>query len=64
MREAEGIDNAVTSNLLGKGLFKTLRTVLSQCRGRGFESLHLHQKPSSEAYGEIPEEPLSATGLC
>ena len=40
MREPEG-SNATTRKVLGKGLVKTLRTARSQCRGRGFESLHL-----------------------
>jgi hypothetical protein len=42
VREPED-QKAPTRKGLGKGLVKTLRTVLSQCRGRGFESPHLHQ---------------------
>jgi hypothetical protein len=44
VREREGIETLPIRKVLGKDLVKTLRTVLSQCRGRGFESLHLHQK--------------------
>ena len=50
-----GNRNPATRKVLGKGLVKRLRTVLSQCRGRGFESLHLHQRPRSEAQSGIPK---------
>ena len=32
-----------------RGCSSAGRALLSQCRGRGFESLHLHQRPRSEA---------------
>ena len=48
MREPEGNRNAATRKVLGKALVKTLRTVHSQCRGRGFESLHLHTFTSTK----------------
>jgi hypothetical protein len=46
--------NAATRTLLEKIQVKSPGTPLSQCRGRGFESHHLHQKTRSEAQGGIP----------
>ena len=56
MREPEGIETPPTRKILEKTLVKTLRTVRSQCRGRGFESHHLHQKPRSEGRSGIPQK--------
>ena len=51
--EPEGIETPLQeSQLKGPGQ----NTIRSQCRGRGFESLHLHQKPSSEGQGRIPQK--------
>jgi len=44
-RDSEGTwgdRNAASRKFLGKGLVKRPRTTHSQCRGRGFESHHLH----------------------
>jgi hypothetical protein len=38
-----GDRNAATRKVLGKDLLKALRATHSQCRGRGFESHHLHR---------------------
>jgi len=38
-----------------KGPGQTLRATLSQCRGRGFESLHLHKSPGQRAKVGSPE---------
>jgi hypothetical protein len=64
VREPEGIETPPPGKSSEKGLVKTLRARHSQCRGRGFESLHLHQKPRSEAKvgsQEDHETVLSAT---
>jgi len=42
VREPEGIVTPLPGRSSEKYLVKTLRATLSQCRGRGFESLHLH----------------------
>ena len=62
VREGEGSrgnlrgSKAPTRKILEYTLVKTLRARHSQCRGRGFESLHLHQRPSSEGQGGIPKK--------
>ena len=43
MREPEGVETPRPGKSSERNLVKTLRTRRSQCRGRGFESLHLHQ---------------------
>ena len=39
-----------------RGCSSAGRALRSQCRGRGFESLHLHQKPRSEGQSGIPQK--------
>ena len=65
MREPEGIETPLPGRSSEKDLVITPRTRRSQCRGRGFESLHLHQRPV-QVYGlkveatrkghEVPKE--------
>ena len=55
MREPEGIATQLPGNVLGRCLVKRPGTPHSQCRGRGFESHHLHQRPRSECQGGIPK---------
>jgi hypothetical protein len=44
VREPEGDRSAATRKVIGKAPVKTPRATHSQCRGRGFESHHLHQE--------------------
>ena len=46
-----------------RGCSSAGRALRSQCRGRGFESLHLHQRPRSEGQGGIPRRSHSPTCL-
>ena len=39
----EGVETPTTRKVLGKGLVKKLRTVLSHRRSRRFESAHLRE---------------------
>ena len=45
-----------------RGCSSAGRALRSQCRGRGFESLHLHQRPRSEGQGGSPQG--SASPAC
>jgi len=54
VRGPEGVKTFPTRKALEKSLVKRPGTPHSQCRGRGFESLHLHQKPRSEGQCGIP----------
>ena len=55
MREPEEVTALLPGRSGRKALVQTPRTTHSQCRGRGFESHHLHQRPSSEGPSGIPE---------
>ena len=66
MREPERIETPLPGESSeGAGLVNALKTVVSQCRGRGFESLHFHQRPRSQGLKWDPPKghkaPLSAT---
>jgi len=64
VKEPEGIGTPPPRTSLAEYLVKTLRTALSQCRGRGFESHHLHQSPSQGAEVEPRKEPLGRRVVC
>jgi len=53
-RSVDGLNERLSEFLVaGKDLVKKLRTVHSQCRGRGFESHHLHHCDVSVFLGHV-----------
>jgi hypothetical protein len=54
--EPEGFESPPTRRILENTLVKRPRPRHSQCRGRGFESHHLHRKPRSQGRSGIPQK--------